>query len=32
MSKRIDLALIFALAWLILGRVLIDIIAGYLVP
>ena len=32
MSKRMDLVLIFALAWLILGRVAITFIAKYLVP
>ncbi len=32
MVKKLDLALIFALAWLLLGRVIIAIFKDHLVP
>jgi hypothetical protein len=32
MVRKLDFALIFALAWLLLGRVIIKIIESHLVP
>ena len=32
MARKLDLALIFALAWLLLGRVIIAVMKEHLVP